>query len=135
MRRGPWFRLLASFIGVWLPLYVGEPSLLSPCHMHGVFAATSAHAGAMHAHGHGAMEPGRHESAGKPTVPAPHDETHCSCVGCCAPAVARVAVAGANVVTFVVGTQRQAPGFSADAEQATPSPEFSRPYATGPPRA
>jgi len=102
--------------------------------MHGVFAATSAHAGA-NAHGHGAMEPGRHESAGKPAAPAPHDETPCCCVGCCTAGVARISVADASVVTFVVGTQRQAPGFSAGAEQATPSPEFSRPYATGPPRA
>src|SRR5437868_4363411 len=56
MRRALWFRPLALLVAVWLPLFIGEPNLLSPCPMHGAYAVASGQANTAHHHaGHASM--------------------------------------------------------------------------------
>lgn len=137
MRRSLWFRGLSVLLGIWLPLFVGEPNLLSPCPMHGAFAVSHAASGSAHHHGHAGVAaahraPGSDQSA--PEHPE-HNEKDCSCIGCCAPGVVHVVVPDAPVAVIAVATYEPQPEFPAADTHPQPVPELSRPYPTGPPRA
>ena len=136
-RRAVWFRPLATHLAVWLPLFVGEPNLVSPCPTHGALAVAygKAHgsAGARHHHGHASMasaDASRHGSR-----PPGHDEKDCACIGCCTPGAARVAVADAPIAIVTIATYEPELGFPPADTHPQPAPELSRPYQTGPPRA
>lgn len=135
IRRAFGFRPLAFLMAVWLPLFVGEPNLLSPCPTHGAYAVSHAPAGSAHHHGHASMA-GHQAAAHDSQQSAPgHDEKDCSCIGCCAPGLAQAAVADAPIAITAVAVYAPQPEFPPVATRAQPSPELSRPYPTGPPRA
>jgi hypothetical protein len=129
-RQASWFRPFAALMAVWLPLFVGEPNLLSPCPTHGAYAVS--HAGAPSAHHHGHASMAGHGS--KQSAPS-HDEKDCSCIGCCAPGVARAAVADAGIVAIAIVAYGPAPSFPSVETHPRAAPDVSRPYPTGPPRA
>src|SRR5215831_8092726 len=136
-RRAFWFRPLATLLAVWLPLFVGEPNLVSPCPTHGALAVArgNAHgtAGSMHRHGHASMassDASRHGSQSPG-----HDEKDCACIGCCTPGVARAAVVGAPIAIVTVATYEPELAFPPADTHPQLAPELSRPYPTGPPRA
>jgi len=64
-----------------------------------------------------------------------HSEKDCSCIGCCAPGVAQIAVANAPVAIVEVAAYEPQAEFPPADTQPQPAPELSRPYPTGPPRA
>lgn len=135
MRRAQWFRPLAVLMAVWLPLFIGEPNLLSPCPTHGAYAVAHMAAGMSHHHGHASMT-GSHGAATSSDHSSPsHDEKDCSCIGCCAPGAARAAVADSPITVIAVASYGPAPEFPSAGTQPQPAPELSRPYPTGPPRA
>src|SRR5262245_51116114 len=128
MRRSPWFRALAVLLGVWLPLFIGEPNLLSPCPTHGAYAVTHASAGMAHHHGHDMVV--GHGTTGT-SQPAPeHSEKDCSCIGCCAPGIAQIAVANAPVAIVEVAAYEPQAEFPPADTHPQPAPELSRPYPT-----
>lgn len=136
MRRTPWFRPLAVLLAVWLPLFIGEPNLLSPCPTHGAFAVARGAAGGAHHHAHASMAGDHAGGAASSSQSAPtHDEKDCSCIGCCTPGVARASVADAPVAIIAVAPYEPQPEFASAETQPQPAPELSRPYPTGPPRA
>src|SRR5689334_11664020 len=97
MRRASWFQPFAVVIGLWFALFIGEPSLVSPCAMHGAFAAqTAAHMSASHASHAG------HHSAPADS-PAPEKHT-CSCIGSCTAGAAAIVAEMPTVVDFGVQT-------------------------------
>jgi hypothetical protein len=130
-RQASWFRPLAALLAIWLPLFIGEPNLLSPCPSHGAYAVTHAAAGSVHHHGHESMAA---QGGSQQSAPA-HDEKDCSCIGCCAPGVARAAVTDAAVVAVATVAYEPAVSFSPVETEPQPAPDLSRPYPTGPPRA
>jgi hypothetical protein len=127
MRRAPWFQPFAVVIGLWFALFIGEPSLVSPCAMHGAFASHhQTHASA--SHGTAAA----HHAA--PTdAPAPEQHT-CSCIGTCTAGTAAVIAVEPSIVDFGVTTYAHVDEYPSVGLRPTQPPEFSRPYTTGPPR-
>lgn len=131
MRRTPWFRPLASILTLWLPLILGEPSLLQPCAMHGAAVVAAAHvsdAPRQHA-GHHGMADADHGSDSQ------HRHTNCSCIGCCTSSPAIAPSFDAPIATIVVATYPVASTPVAAAALPRPAPEYARPYTTGPPLA
>jgi hypothetical protein len=129
------FRPFALLMAVWLPLFIGEPNLLSPCPSHGAFAVAHAHGGSAQHHGHASMAGHQGGANGSKQSAPGHDEKDCSCIGCCAPGVARAAVADAPIAIVAVAAYEPAPTFPPVETHAQPAPDLSRPYPTGPPRA
>jgi hypothetical protein len=133
------FRPLAVLMAVWLPLFIGEPNLLSPCPAHGAYAvAHGLRGGAAHHHAHAAMAGtmrGDMAASSSQSAPAQHDEKDCSCIGCCTPGLARAAVADAPIAIVAVATYEPAPEFPPVETQPQPTPDLARHYPTGPPRA
>ena len=84
-------------------------------------------------HGHASMA--AHAGHGSGQSAPNHDEKDCSCIGCCAPGVAHIAVADAPVAIVTVAAYEPELGFPSADTQPQPGPELSRPYPTGPPRA
>jgi hypothetical protein len=142
MRRTWWFRPLATILTLWLPLIIGEPSMLQPCPTHGSVVVASAaiktaassaaghHAGvASHAGHHiGSAPASGHDSS-------PGHQHNCSCIGCCAGSAAVVQTFDAPIASVVVATYTAAAAPVEAAALPRPAPEFARPYTTGPPRA
>lgn len=139
-RRALWFKPLATLLALWLPLFVGEPNLVSPCPTHGALAVAYGHvhgnADSMRHHGHASMassDASQHGS--QPSSPPGHDEKDCACIGCCTPGVARAAVVGAPIAIVTIASYEPELGFPPADTLPQPAPELSRPYPTGPPRA
>jgi hypothetical protein len=133
LRRALAYRPLAILIAVWLPLFIGEPNLVSPCPTHGALAVM--HAGVHSAHsGHHASMASHAAGGSKQSAPE-HSEKDCSCIGCCTRGVARVAVVEPPVAIVAVAAYEPAPAFPPAETKSLPAPELSRPYPTGPPRA
>lgn len=132
MRRALWFQPFAVVIGLWFALFIGEPSLVSPCAMHGAFASNgSAPASASHG-GHQAASVDRHHVA--PTdAPAP-EQHKCSCIGSCTAGAAAIVAVQPTIVDFGVATYAHVDEYPSVGLRPTQPPEFSRPYTTGPPR-
>jgi hypothetical protein len=139
MRRTWWFRPLATILTLWLPLIVGEPSLLQPCPTHGsaVVASAAMHSAASTAGHHSAGEASHSAhrvDSGSGHDSSPGHQHNCSCIGCCTGSAAVVPTFEAPIATVVVATYAAA-GRPVEANAlARPGPEFSRPYTTGPPR-
>jgi len=133
MRRAPWFQPFAVVIGLWFALFIGEPSLVSPCAMHGAFAMHGeAHASAAHGGHHGASVDSHHTA---PPDDAPAPEHHsCSCIGTCTAGAAAVVAVQPSIVDFGVTTYAHVDEYPSVGLSPTQPPEFSRPYTTGPPR-
>src|SRR5215467_3527091 len=129
-RRASWFRPFAALMAVWLPLFIGEPNLLSPCPTHGAYAVSHAAAVAAHHHGHASMA--SHGASGSKQSAPSHDEKDCSCIGCCSPGVARAAVTDAAIVAMATIAYSPPPAFPSADTHAKPAPDLSRPYPTGP---
>jgi hypothetical protein len=132
MRRALWFQPFAVVIGLWFALFIGVPSLVSPCAMHGAFASHgSTEASASHGDHHGASAMSHHSA---PTdAPAPDHHT-CSCIGGCTAGVAAVVAVQPSIVDFGVATYAHVDEYPSVGLRPTQPPEFSRPYTTGPPR-
>jgi hypothetical protein len=130
MRRALWFQPFAVVIGLWFALFIGEPSLVSPCAMHGAFAMHDAVA--MHGASHASAEHAGHHSAPADS-PAPEKHT-CSCIGGCTAGTAAVIATTPSIVDYGVQTYAQVDEYPSVGLRPTQPPEFSRPYTTGPPR-
>jgi hypothetical protein len=134
MRRAPWFSPFAVVIGLWFALFIGEPSLVSPCAMHGAFASHGQAQG--HAHGsamaHSASTSAHHAAPSDAPAPEKHD---CSCIGSCTAGAAAVVAVQPSIADFGVGTYAHVDEYPSAGLRPTQPPEFSRPYTTGPPRA
>lgn len=138
MRRTWWYRPFATLLIVWLPLILGEPSLLQPCPMHGsVLVANSAATSGQHAGHHAAVaahsEHHLAEAAGQHSAPD-HQHHTCSCIGCCAGSPAIVPTFEGPSRAIVVAAYDVATTPVEAAALPRPAPEYARPYNTGPPR-
>jgi hypothetical protein len=128
---------LASILTLWLPLILGEPSLLQPCEMHGAAVVASAEGAAMAHHASDAAgHASHHMSAAADHASDSHQQhTDCSCIGCCSSSSAVAASFDAPIAAVVVATYPVAPAPVEAAALPRPAPEFARPYTTGPPLA
>lgn len=138
MRRTWWFNPLATLLTLWLPLIIGEPSLLQPCPTHGAaVVASAATANAHQASANGQQHTAHHaasaDSADHGSAPD-HQHANCSCIGCCTGSPAITPNFGAPIATVVVATYTAAPPPVEAAALPRPAPEYARPYNTGPPR-
>jgi len=135
MHRSPWFRAVAILVAVWFPLVAGEPALLQPCPMHGaglLVAASLHHSTApssAHMHGHHAPQ-----ESPAPSTPG-HDHHGCTCISCCTASTAILRAPNAPTGEIALNEYVVAQTLPGVASLARPSPEFARPYTTGPPRA
>jgi hypothetical protein len=128
---------------LWLPLIIGEPSLLQPCPMHGAAFLAAAANGAMSSGMAHRLATGMaheaHAVAGTPVSGHDHSSPGhhhiCTCIGCCAGSPAAVPTFGTSVATIVVATYVAASEPVESAALPRPAPPFSRPFTTGPPRA
>jgi hypothetical protein len=140
MRRTWWFRPLSTILTLWLPLIVGEPSLLQPCPTHGaaVVASAAMHSAQSPAHRAGGEVEHLHHAASAPASghdSSPGHQHNCSCIGCCTGAAAIVPRFDAPIASVVVATYLAADVPVEAAALPRPAPEYARPYTTGPPRA
>jgi hypothetical protein len=151
IRRTAWFRTLATLLAVWLPLVAGEPGVLQPCPMHGAARAVIAtlrgqpvEPGMVGGTGPAATSSHQHHDMGSATSasadhssPASNHAHHtCSCIdGCSAASLVAFVVPQQPATEFVVAAYETTRSVPTVASLARPSPEFSRPYTTGPPRA
>ena len=152
IRRKAWFRTLATLLAVWLPLVAGEPGVLQPCPMHGAERAVIATLRGqpvepgmvgettppepMASHHHHPAPSSTSAGANQSSSAPGHNHHTCSCIdGCSAANVAAFVVPQPPAVEFVVAAYEATRSVPTVESLARPSPDFSRPYTTGPPRA
>jgi len=132
MRRSPLFRSLATLLALWLPLIAGEPGLLHPCPMHGAGRAVVASLLGESVPTATPMSHAHHQGHSQSPAQNHHD---CTCINCCTVTATTFVAPDVPAIEFLVAehaADRSVPGAEL---LARPSPEHSRPYTTGPPRA
>jgi len=122
VRRSLWSRSIIAIWSLWLGVVLAAPQALRPCPLHGDHAAHMSEAAAHVAgHSHGG-------------APADHSKQPCTCLGacCCANAVAVPQLDVADLPTTDVAFVRVAIP-AAPAQAPFVAPEYSHPFANGPP--
>ncbi len=141
MRRSAAVRILALFMGAWLPLVQSDAGIFHACMNHGGMAEMSPGAihGAHSSHAvHGSQtEPAAHQAPGQGEGSGGHTSSQnedCHCLGqCCVTAVTSIATVDTDIAVTIVQVAAIPPQQKPNGIMASPRVAYLLPFSTAPP--
>lgn len=141
MRRSAAVRILALFMGAWLPLVQSDAGIFHACMNHGGMAEMSPGAvhGAHSSHAvHGSQtEPAAHQAPGQDESSGGHSSDQnedCHCLGqCCVTAVTTIATVDTDIPVTIVQVVAIPPQQNSNGIMATLRVAYLLPFSTAPP--